>query len=69
MSREISFLIAGKDGIENINYDIKEILGYKFGKSGGLKISGCGMDMGFAVVYELSGVIYNDSRKLKSEWI
>lgn len=63
MSREISFYIAGKDGIENINYYIKEILGHRFGKRG-LRIHGAGMDMGFAVVYDLSRVLYPDGFKV-----
>lgn len=64
MSREISFYLAGKNGITCINWYIKEILGYKFGKRG-LRISGCGMDMGFAVVYNLSRKLYPNGFKVK----
>lgn len=34
-----------------------------------LRVNGCGMDMGFAVVYELSMVLFNNGDKLKQEWI
>jgi hypothetical protein len=31
-------------------------------------VSGCGMDMGFHLVYELSHALYGDQR-VKQEWI
>jgi hypothetical protein len=30
---------------------------------------GCGMDMGFDLVYNLSSVLYGDGYKIKQEWI
>jgi len=35
----------------------------------GIKISGCGMDMGFALVYDLSLVLYENGYTLKHSWI
>lgn len=49
MSREISFV---DKEMRNLDYPISKACGYRFGKQG-LKVGGCGMDMGFAVVYEL----------------
>lgn len=37
-------------------------------KTGGL-VHGVGMDMGFAVVYDLAEELFGDGYKLKSEWI
>jgi hypothetical protein len=34
-----------------------------------LKVSGCGMDMGFLVVSELSRVLFDDYKILKQEWL
>lgn len=35
----------------------------------GLKVSGAGMDMGFAVVYRLSGAVLEDGYALKQRWL
>lgn len=62
---------------------IAELLEYKYAyasksDSGGIKIEGCGMDMGFAIVYELSAMLYGkdagkDSSdgpyKLQQQWL
>lgn len=34
-----------------------------------IRIDGAGMDMGFALVYDLSMTLYGDGYKLKHEWI
>jgi len=51
-----------------------DLLGLSYGteswiKGAGLRVSGCGMDMGFAVVYNLSTVLFGDGYKLNHEWI
>lgn len=52
MSREIS-LFAVKDGkIISLDGPVSVLLGYKLGDQG-IKVSGCGMDMGFHTVYSL----------------
>jgi len=38
-------------------------------KANGLIVGGCGMDMGFHLVYTLSRVLYNDGYALKHEWL
>ena len=55
MSREISLLKGEMD----ISWYVARYLGYKQGNQGGIKINGCGMDMGFALVYELSRKLFD----------
>lgn len=58
MSRTIDFYaIVGGDMV-CINYHIATVLDYKRNGRGALKVSGCGMDMGFAVVNNLSVQLY-----------
>lgn len=58
MSRVLSFFIIKDKEPCYINYPISELLGYKFSRDrDGLKITGCGMDMGFHVVSELGRVL------------
>jgi hypothetical protein len=40
------------------NHAISQALGLRQGKHDGLIMGGCGMDMGFALVYELSATLY-----------
>ena len=55
MSRRISCFVQRRDGPLDITGYAAEILDYRRNdKDGGLVVSGCGMDMGFAVVYALS---------------
>ena len=57
MSREISFFTS--DEVRCVDWLICRALDRRIGKSG-VKVSGCGMDMGFHVVYNMSRVIYSD---------
>ena len=63
MSREISLLKGELD----ITWNVAHFLGYKQGNRGGIKISGCGMDMGFALVYELSRKLFENKFKCIGE--
>lgn len=67
MFRRISFKLARvgrvygggrKPYIHDITGYIARILGYRIDKRGGIGVSGCGMDMGFAVVYELGAALW-----------
>lgn len=62
MQREIrAVLLQCEDGRPvdlHPNYNIAKALGLRQGKRDGLIMGGCGMDMGFALVYELSHVLY-----------
>ena len=57
MSRNIGLYLVRKDGsINDISYHASKALewGYKDGYNGGVRVSGCGMDMLFHTVYTLS---------------
>ena len=78
MTRRISFFMVeyyqNVPQITNISWYVANILDYKRNsKDGGLTVSGCGMDMGFAVVYDLSSVLYGHENRggynLKSQWL
>lgn len=60
MTRHISLHIANKDGnIQDITWHVSRVLGDTINRdTGGLVVGGCGMDMGFSVVYNLSRVLY-----------
>ncbi len=73
MSRHIGLVILSKNedgGITDIhpNYTVAQACGYPLNKSGdGLVVGGCGMDMGFSVVYDLSRVLFPDGFKCSGE--
>ena len=41
----------------------------RFGNYNGIKVGGCGMDMGFHLIYTLSNVLYNDGYAIKHSWL
>lgn len=65
MSRSISAVIANKKGeIIKLDYWIAQAKGEHIDeKHGGLKMSGCGMDMGFALVYSLGQMLWPNGTK------
>lgn len=60
MTRHIKCFVSYKGDIINISYYVSVITGTNMNKHGALVVGGCGMDMGFHVVYDLS---YNMYRK------
>ena len=60
MSRRISFAISRCGEISQVDWLIARALDYRIHQDGGLKVSGCGMDMGFHVVYNLSRTMFPD---------
>lgn len=60
MSRSISVVVGGKDGeIEKLDYWIARAKGEHIDpKHGGIKMNGCGMDMGFSLVYNLGCMLW-----------
>lgn len=52
MSRRISLAVCEDGNMRNIDYLVSIATSFKLGKDG-LIVSGCGMDMGFHVVYTL----------------
>ena len=61
MSRRISFMIPQAGGsMRNLDYLIGVACDYKQSYKQGLIVGGCGMDMGFAVVYHIGRTIWPD---------
>lgn len=65
MQRRISLIFAHAQGeIEDITWEAARALGdpvkqgSRYVQDGGMVVNGCGMDMGFHVVYQLSGVLF-----------
>ena len=69
MSRNIKVLDIKNEIPSYWNCDISKILGYTLKDDGTLKVKGCGMDMGFHVVYQLSKVLFDDGYAIKQRWI
>jgi hypothetical protein len=73
MMRIISVMSIKKNQPYYHNYNINEILSNvkhaeKFGEYG-LKVNGCGMDMGFHIIYSLSSKLYGDGYAINHRWI
>jgi len=61
MSRSVSLVIAEDGQPWDISYLAARALGDRMDPNhGGIKMGGAGMDMGFALVYNLSTVLYRD---------
>jgi hypothetical protein len=66
MTRHISVFVARDNQIINITWYVSQLVEMKRNdKDGGIIIGGCGMDMGFALIYDLSRILYPDGFKLK----
>lgn len=76
MSRNISCVIVNNGQIKNITYYVAKYMDYTIAKDGGIKIGGCGMDMGFHLVYSLSYRLFkgqtakeDSGYTLNQEWL
>jgi hypothetical protein len=81
MTRHISLLVAGidntgKPALFDITYHASKVLGDKLSERNGhrtIKVNGCGMDMGFNLVYSLSSVLFAGQDRagyeLSQRWI
>ena len=58
MMRHISVVIPGRDGVRDITYLVAQALQDHIADDGGIKVGGCGMDMGFHVVYNLGYTLW-----------
>lgn len=65
-SRRISFFTIADGKPINLDYFIGVVMDKKQPSKEGLTFRGCGMDIGFAAVYDLSNVL---GLSLKHEWI
>jgi hypothetical protein len=71
MSRSIDVYSISETGEKyRLSYLAKVILDLKFDTNhDGLKMGGCGMDMGFALVYNLAYAVYGDGYAIAQEWL
>jgi len=71
MSRRISLAFICNGRIGTIDHLAGDALGYRVSNRGGLIVGGCGMDMGFALVYSLSCALHPDADgySIRHEWI
>lgn len=70
MLRVIDFKVARKDGeacdFAHIGYNVALALGMRYDrKAEGVRVSGCGMDMGFHVVYNIGRALFPDGFKVE----
>ena len=63
MTRRISFFVIKDNKPLCLDYLISELGTYKRSNKDGLTVGGCGMDMGFAVVYNTAAQIFADESK------
>jgi len=48
----------GREALTTLDYFAARALGYRIGKHGGIVVGGCGMDMGFHLVYNLGRTLW-----------
>ena len=70
MSRHIMVLVSPKKGhIQNVSGYVADYLGWRFTKKYAVFVGGCGMDMGFHLIYTLSSKLYGDGYAIKQNWV
>lgn len=77
MTRDISVMAVAKDGqVWNVSYYAGLLLGWQVRDTLGsrtVRVSGCGMDMGFHLVYSLSHYLYEGLDRagyvIRHEWM
>ena len=71
MMRHIAFYIMRDNHPYCINDDVAEVMGLKFNKHyDALKVSGCGMDVGYHIVHNLSRKLFDDGYYLaQNRWM
>lgn len=61
MQRHIAAFIQTPTGLRNISGDVAEIVGWKWLDDDSVAVSGCGMDMGFHLVYTLASYVWRNT--------
>jgi len=72
MSRQISLFLVQGDRPLNLDFYVSKALGLQYKK--GVVITGCGMDMGFELVYRLGRTLFDPKKEdsgyfLNQSWI
>ena len=58
MSRDVSVVVSTDTGIRCLDSLVADATDYTLAKGQGVRMSGCGMDMGFALVYALGSALW-----------
>jgi hypothetical protein len=71
MQREIGLVVFRPEDAyaRHPNFHAARVLGERLGKASGVIVHGCGMDMGFDLVYRLGRSVHGDPRSLTHEWL
>ena len=70
MTRHLDVFVLRENEPYRLTWKVCKALGYSYDrKQEALKISGCGMDMGFAVVYDLGLVLFKKGNALNHRWL
>ena len=70
MSRHIKVFATPKKGvIQNVSGYVADYLDWRYTNKEAVFVSGCGMDMGFHLIYTLSSVLYDDGYAIKQSWV
>jgi hypothetical protein len=68
MSRQIDCYIIRDNKPVNISGFVADTLGWTRGNKG-IRVSGCGMDMGFHLVYSFAQALFKNGYALKQAWL
>ena len=63
MSRRISLFVCDGSDMRCIDSTVSVVTGHRESEKGGIVMSGCGMDMGFALVYDLGAALWPNGTK------
>tara|TARA_R100000654_G_scaffold22803_3_gene45109 strand:+ start:375 stop:683 length:309 start_codon:yes stop_codon:yes gene_type:complete len=71
MSRHIMVAGSRKKGhVQNVSWYISQLLDWKYkDNTRSVFVGGCGMDMGFHLVYTLSRILYDDGYAIEHRWL
>ena len=69
MSRHIKVFAISGERIQNVSYYVSKLLDWRYTDKEAVFVGGCGMDMGFDLIYTLSRVLYDDGYAIKQSWI
>lgn len=70
MYRVIGVLLVKKEWTRDLSCRVASALGWGHNsRYEGVSVSGCGMDMGFHLVYELSHLLFGDGYRIRNQWI
>ena len=72
MTRDIRVFLIKNNKPLNISYKVAKVLNQKQGRNkwlAAVRVQGCGMDMGFNTVYNLSHCLFGDGYKIEQRWL